>query len=462
MIPPFKIKSVEPIRLLPKSERIKRIKRAGYNIFKLRASSIFIDLLTDSGTGAMSQEQWSAMMKGDESYAGSESFFRFEKAVKEVLGFPFVVPCHQGRGAERVFDRVMIKAGQAVPGNTHFDTTKAHIEYRKGKAVDCTISEAFDPETDHPFKGNVDLKKLEFSLKNDDVAYVLLTCTCNSIGGQPVSMANIKAVSRLARKYKKPLFMDGARFAENAFFIKKREKGYEKKSVKTIVKEMTSHFDGMLMSAKKDAIVNIGGFIAVRDKGLYEKLSQMAILFEGFPTYGGLSGRDMEAIAQGLYEGIDEDYLEYRTSQVKYLAEKLELFGIPVLKPVGGHAVYVNGKEFFDHIPQWQFPSQTLAVELYVEGGIRAVEIGTLLAGRDPETGENIYPELDLLRLTIPRRVYTKEHLDYVAECLKKVWERRESVKGLKLIHEPKVLRHFQARFERAEDVNFEKKLRKK
>ncbi len=449
ILPPFKIKAVEEIKFISKKERIRRLEKAGFNIFNLESDDIYIDLLTDSGTGAMSQEQWAAVMRGDESYAGSRSFKRMERAIQDILGFKYVLPTHQGRGAEHVLDRILIKAGQVVPGNTHFDTTKAHIENRKGIAIDCTISETFCPETYHPFKGNLDLKKLEKTLKKykSKVAYILITITCNTNGGQPVSLENIKKVSKIAEKYKALLFFDGARFAENAYFIQQREKDCQKKSIRKIIREMMNCVDGMLMSAKKDAIVNIGGFIALRDKMLYKKLFPINVLMEGFPTYGGMSGRDMEAIAQGIYEGTEENYLAYRIDQVHYLGEELTKKDIPIIKPVGGHAVYIDAKRFLPHIPQSQFPGQALVCEIYIEGGIRTVEIGAVLAGRDPVNKKNIYPKLELVRLTIPRRVYFKEHMDYVVQVVTEVWKRRNSIKGLKFVYEASVLRHFQSTF---------------
>ncbi len=452
-IPNFKIKSIEAIKLIPKEERIKAIERAGLNIFLLKSDEIFIDLLTDSGTNAMSQEQWAAIMRADEGYAGARSFDNFKNAITEVTGFPCVLPVHQGRAAENVLDHVLIKEGNVVPGNIHFDTTEAHIEHRKAIPVNCVIEEAYDSAAELPFKGNMDLKKLEKTLEENkgNIAYVLHTITCNSGGGQPVSMQNIKEVSELCKKYKVLFFFDAARFAENAFFIKQREKGYENKSIQDIVHEMFSYSDGCTMSAKKDALVNIGGFIGFRRKELYEKCVPFGILFEGFPTYGGLSGRDLEAIAVGINEGIQEEYLRYRVKQVEYLGKELEKAGIPVMKPIGGHAVFVDGKKFLPHIPQEQFPSHTLTAELYAESGIRAVEIGTLLAGRDPKTEKNKMPKLDLMRLTIPRRVYLREHMDYVVESMKKIKERKGSIKGLKFSFESPILRHFQSRFERVE-----------
>ncbi len=429
--------------------RIKKLKAAYYNPFLIDAKDVYIDLLTDSGTGAMSDEQWAAIMRADESYAGSTSFKRMEKAVQEVLGFRYVIPTHQGRGAEDVFDRLMIKEGMLVPGNKHFDTTKAHIEDKKGFAVDCTIDEIHKTKSNHPFKGNLDLGKLKNTLVANPgkIAYALITITCNSGGGQPVSMANIKAVARICKKYRASLFFDAARFAENAYFIKEREKEYHKRDIQYIVHEMMSCVDGCLMSAKKDAIVNIGGFIAIRDKGLYEKLAPIAILKEGFLHYGGMSGRDMEALAVGIWEGIDYDYLRYRTWQVKFLAEELQKIGIPVVTPPGGHAVYVDAKKFLPHIPREQFPGHALVCQVYIEGGIRGVEIGTLLAGRDPKTGKNVNPSLELLRLALPRRVYTLEHLYYVIEVFKKLKKNKDKIRGLEFVYEPPTLRHFSAKF---------------
>jgi len=399
----------------------------------------------------MSQEQWSAIIKADESYAGAKSFEHFNDSVKEVTGFDFVLPVHQGRAAEHILDSVLIKQGNVIPGNIHFDTTMAHIEHQKGIGINCVIKEAWNCEKEIDFKGNIDLKKLEEVLEKNkgNIGYVLTTVTCNSGGGQPVSIQNIKETSELCKKHKVLFFLDAARYAENCFFIKQREKGFEKKSIQEIAREMFSFVDGITMSAKKDAIVNIGGLLAFREKKLYEKCIPFCILFEGFPTYGGLSGRDLEAIAVGLKEGIQEEYLKYRIGQVKYLGDELEKAGIPIMKPIGGHAVFVNGKKFLEHIPQEQFPSHTLCVELYIEAGIRAVEIGTLLAGRNPETGKDVMPELDLMRLTIPRRVYMKEHMDYIVKAMKELKERKDKIKGLKFEFESPILRHFQSTFER-------------
>lgn len=447
--PPFKIKSVEAINLIPYSERVQKINEKGLNLFLLSSKDVYIDLLTDSGTSAMSDKQWAGVMTGDESYAGSMSFERLSVAVRDVMGFPFTLPAHQGRGAEQVLDRVLISKGQIVPGNIHFDTTRAHIEDIGGRGIDCVINEAFDTESDYPFKGNIDLNKLESLIKDDPskIAYILVTATCNNGGGQPVSIENIKQVNKIAKKYKKLLFMDAARFAENAYFIKQRENGYEKNSIRDIVKEMFSYFDGCTMSAKKDALVNIGGFIALNDENIYKELSPVNVLLEGFPTYGGLSGRDMEAIAIGLHEGVNEDYLSYRIGQVSYLGNKLLEIGIPLMKPFGGHAIYINGKKFLNHIPQEQFPSLALAIECYIEGGVRCVEIGTLLAGRDPDTGKNVLPVLDLMRLAIPRRVYLQEHIDYVVNVVENVFKRRKEIKCIEFEYESPIMRHFLSRF---------------
>ena len=449
--PPFKIKSVEPIRLITRSEREKRLKENGFNLFSLSSRDVYIDMLTDSGTSAMSNKQWAGIMLGDESYAGSVSFDHMVEAVREIMGFAYILPVHQGRGGEHVLNNILVKSGQYVLGNMHFDTTKAHIEYAKGRAIDCVIDEAYDTEIDHPFKGNIDTEKLTAFISDNPgrVAYVLITATCNNAGGQPVSMENIREVQKVARKYGVLLLMDAARYAENAYFIKKRESGYDNKSISDIVKEMMSYMDGAIMSAKKDALVNMGGFIAVNDKELYGKLAPVNILMEGFPTYGGLSGRDLEAMAIGLSEGIEEDYLDYRIKQVHYLGQLLDDIGIPVMKPFGGHAIYINGKKLLSHIPQENFPSMTLCVECYLEGGIRGVEIGTLLAGRDPETGDNVCPKLDLMRLAIPRRVYMQEHLDYVARVIKTVAKRSKEIQGLELEYESPILRHFLSRFRR-------------
>ena len=443
----YKIKMIESIRKSTREERVEWINSAKYNLFNLRSDQVFIDLLTDSGTGAMSDKQWAEMMLGDESYAGASSFFKMKNAIKNILGFDHFLPTHQGRAAENVLFSAMVKTGDLVPGNTHFDTTKGHIEFRKATAVDCTIEEAFDPSVIHPFKGNIDLRKLEAVLSgnpSERIPVIIVTITCNSSGGQPVSMQNLKEVYKLASKYKIPVFFDSARFAENAYFIKTREKGYANKAIKEIVKEMFSYADGMTMSSKKDAIVNMGGFIAFKDVELYKKASVYNIMFEGYLTYGGMSGRDMNALAQGLDEGTEFAYLETRIGQVAYLGQKLLDHGVPVLVPFGGHAIFIDAKKFLSNIPKEEYIAQSLAVEIYIEGGVRAVEIGTIMADRDPITRENRYPELELIRLAIPRRVYTNNHMDYVAATIINVFERRDQIKtGYRIVSEAPILRHF-------------------
>lgn len=443
----YKIKMIEPIRKSTREEREEWIKEANYNLFKLKSSQVFIDLLTDSGTGAMSDRQWSEMMLGDESYAGASSYFKMKDAISELLGFEYFLPTHQGRAAENVLFSGLVHAGDVVPGNSHFDTTKGHIEYRKAKAIDCTIDEAFDTQIEHPFKGNLDLNKLEEVLRShpkEKIPFIVVTVTCNSSGGQPVSIENMRQVKELATKYGIRVVYDSARFAENAYFIKIREKGYSDKTIREIVLEMFSYADAMTMSSKKDAIVNMGGFIAMREKALFDMASTFNIMFEGYITYGGMSGRDMNALAQGLREGTEFDYLETRIGQVAYLGRRLVELGVPVQHPFGGHAIFVDAKRFLAHLPKEQFQAQTLAVELYLEAGIRGVEIGALLADRDPDTRENRYPALELLRLAIPRRVYTNNHMEYVAVALANVYERRQNiVKGLRITGEAPIMRHF-------------------
>jgi len=443
----FKIKMVEPIRKSSREEREAWIKEAKYNLFNLRSDQVFIDLLTDSGTGAMSDRQWAAMMLGDESYAGASSYYNLKNAIKSILGFDYFLPTHQGRAAENVLFSALVKDGDVVPGNSHFDTTKGHIEFRKATAIDCTIDEAFDTTVDHPFKGNLDLNKLEHVLQSnpkEKIPMIIVTVTCNSSGGQPVSMQNMREVYALAKEYGIRVLFDSARFAENAYFIKLREAGYADKCIKEIVKEMYSYADGMTMSSKKDAIVNMGGFIALREEDLYKKASQFNIIYEGFVTYGGMSGRDMNALAQGLDEGTEFDYLETRIKQVAYLGNKLKEFDVPVQEPFGGHAIFVDAKRFLPNIPKEEYVAQTLAIELYKEAGIRGVEIGTLLADRDPQTRENRYPALELLRLAIPRRVYTNNHMDVIAVALKNVYDRRNDIKqGYTILDEAPIMRHF-------------------
>jgi tryptophanase len=427
-------------------ERKRWIKEAKYNLFQLKSEQVFIDLLTDSGTGAMSDKQWSAIMLGDESYAGASSYYKMKEAILDITGFNYFLPTHQGRAAENVLFSVLVKEGNIVPGNSHFDTTKGHIEFRKAFAVDCTIDDAFDTTCCHPFKGNVDLTKLEDVLKEsgNKVPFIIMTLTNNSAGGQPVSMENLRLVRQIADKYGKIIVYDSARFAENAYFIKIREEKYKDSSIRDIALEMFSYADVMTMSSKKDALVNIGGFIGMRDEKLFKECSVFNIMFEGYITYGGLAGRDMNAIAQGLYEGTDFDYLDTRIKQVEYLGNRLLEFGIPIQQPIGGHAVFVDAKRFLPGIKQEEFQAQTLAIQLYLEAGIRGVEIGALLADRDPLTHINRYPKLEFLRLAIPRRVYTNNHMDVVAVALKNVFDRRKEIKrGVKIISEAPIMRHF-------------------
>jgi tryptophanase len=450
----FKIKMVEAIRKSTPSERESWIRKAKYNVFNLPSEQVYIDLLTDSGTGAMSDRQWSAMMIGDESYAGASSYFNLRDVIREITGFPYFLPTHQGRAAENVLFSAMVKEADVVPGNSHFDTTKGHIEFRKATAVDCTIDQAFDTTCDHPFKGNIDLVKLEEVLSvypAERIPFIVVTVTCNSSGGQPVSMKNMREVKELADQYHIPVVFDAARFAENAYFIKLREKGYENKEIGEIVLEMFSYADAMTMSSKKDAIVNMGGFIGCRDEELFKKASVFNIMFEGYITYGGMSGRDMNALARGLYEGTEFDYLETRINQVAYLGNRLKEFGIPLQEPFGGHAIFVDAKRFLPHIPKEEFLAQILVVELYREAGVRGTEIGTLLADRDPVSRDNRYPELEFLRLAIPRRVYTNNHMDVVAVALKNIYDRRESIKkGFRIVSEAPIMRHFTVELEQA------------
>jgi tryptophanase len=448
----YKIKMVEPVFRSTRLEREKWIREASFNLFNLRSDQVFIDLLTDSGTSAMSQTQWAAIMTGDESYAGSRSFQQLKESITRITGFPYILPTHQGRAAENVLFSAIIKKGDLIPGNAHFDTTKGHIEFREAFALDCTIAEANDIHSDFPFKGNVDIQKLEEVIKvhKDHIPLIIVTITCNTAGGQPVSMQNLKAVSGLAKHYGIPLFLDSARFAENAWFIKIREEGFHDRSIQEIVNEIFSYADGMTMSAKKDGIVNIGGFIALRDNELYKKACTFNIMFEGFTTYGGMAGRDMAALAVGLNEVLEEDFLYDRINQVKGLWEKIKSFQIPVQNPAGGHAVFVDALKFLPHVPREEFPAQTLAIELYVESGVRAVEIGTLMADRDPVTGENRFPQNEFVRLAIPRRVYTDNHMNYVAHALKNVFNKRDSIRsGYEIIDEAPILRHFSIQLRR-------------
>jgi tyrosine phenol-lyase len=450
---PYRIKVVEPIELTTREEREKIIKEAGYNVFNIPSDKVYIDLLTDSGTSAMSNHQWAGLMLGDEAYAGGRNFYRLRDTVREITGFEHVLPTHQGRAAENILTTMLVKPGQRVLGNMHFDTTEGHIRLKGGEPVNLVIKEGLKTATRHPFKGNIDIGRLIEEIETyskEGISCINITVTCNSNGGQPVAMENIREVRRIAKEHSIPVFLDAARFAENAYFIREREEGYGNKSIAEIAREMFSYADGFTMSAKKDGLVNIGGIFATRDEELYKKACQWGIVYEGFLTYGGLAGRDLEAMAQGLKEVLNEDYLESRIGQVAYLGESLLEHGIPIIEPVGGHGVYLDAKRFLPDIPQSAFPAQALVVELYVEAGIRAVELGTAAFGRrDEETGEMIYPALELVRLAVPRRVYTDRHMDMVVRALRNIRERRDEIRGLKLIYEAPVLRHFTAEFER-------------
>ncbi|MET1009002.1 MAG: tryptophanase [Gaiellaceae bacterium] len=449
---PFRIKMVEPIRSTTRGEREAALTLAGLNLFSLSAEDVELDLLTDSGTGAMSQDQWAALMRGDESYAGSRSFERFREAVRDVLGFPFVLPAHQGRGAESIFFGAVIDPGEIVPSNAHFDTTRAHIEVRDGIALDLPVPEALDPVSEAPFKGNMDVAGLEELLEGEDgerVSIVMLTITNNAGGGQPVSLQNIRDVARVAHGHEKKFVLDIARFAENAWFVREREEGLAEMPLREIAREQLSQADAVLMSAKKDAIANIGGFVAIReDEEFFHRLQARGIVFEGFHTYGGLAGRDLEAIGVGLQEVLEDDYLRHRIEQVAHLGSVLVAAGASVLRPFGGHAVYLDAGAMLTHIPPDEFPAQTLACELYLAGGVRGVEIGSSMAGRDPATGANRHPPLELVRLAVPRRVYTSRQLEHAADAAEQVIGEAESVRGLRITYEAPVLRHFTARFE--------------
>lgn len=452
IIEPFRVKVVEPIKMTTRAERDAYLSEAGYNLFLLRAENVIIDLLTDSGTGAMSAAQWSAVMRGDESYAGSRSFYRFEEVVRDIFRFKHVIPTHQGRAAERILFSSVCKKGDLVPNNTNFDTTRANIEYLGAEAVDLPIAEFYQPSLDHPFKGNMDTQALARFIQKvgpERIPLVMLTVTNNSGGGQPVSMANIREVKRICASYRLPLYLDACRFAENAYFIKLREGGYAGKSVKEIAQEMFSLADGCTMSAKKDGLANIGGFLCTNDDQLAQQEKDLLILTEGFPTYGGLAGRDLEAIAVGLEEVLHEDYLQYRFASIRYLGEHISKAGVPIVHPPGGHAVYIDARALLPHIPPLQYPGQALTIELYREAGIRSCEIGSVMhAEGDQETGEEVPSAMDLVRLAIPHRVYTQSHIDYVVEAILQVYERRSSIGGYRITSQPKFLRHFTARFE--------------
>ncbi len=448
---PFKIKVVEPLKVTSREDRAEAIKEAGYNTFLLRSEDVYIDLLTDSGTSAMSDYQWAGMMLGDEAYAGSKNYYYLESNVRKYYGYKFLVPTHQGRGAEHMLSQALIKKGQYVPGNMYFTTTRLHQELAGGTFVDVIIDEAHNPDSEHPFKGNVDInkfKKLIDEKGGENIAYITVGATVNMAGGQPVSMENMKAVHKLAHDNGIKVVIDATRGMENSWYIQQREEGYADKSVAEILKEFFALSDACTMSGKKDLLVNIGGFVALNDPDIFEELRNMVVVYEGLHTYGGLAGRDLEAMARGMEEAADDTYMSYRIRQVKYLGDKLIAAGVPVVKPIGGHAVFLDARAFYDHIPQDQFPAQSLAANLYIESGVRAMERGIVSAGRNKETGEHYFPKLELVRLTIPRRVYTQSHMDVVAESVIELYANRHNAKGLKMVYEPQYLRFFQGRFE--------------
>ncbi|NND56890.1 MAG: tyrosine phenol-lyase [Xanthomonadales bacterium] len=448
---PYKIKMVELLRMTTREEREAAIREAGYNTFLLRSRDVYIDLLTDSGTSAMSDRQWAGLMMGDEAYAGSENYYNLEAAVQEYYGYKYLVPTHQGRGAEHLMSQIMIREGDYIPGNMYFTTTRLHQELAGGCFVDVIVDEAHDPGSDHPFKGNVDLAKLEKLVQEvgaDHIPYISLEGCVNMAGGQPFSMANLKELNAYCKKHGIPIMLDATRTIENAWFIRRREEGYAEKSIREILREICDLTDGCTMSAKKDLLVNIGGFFACNDEELFLKAQNMVVVYEGLHTYGGLAGRDMEAMAQGLREAVMQEHQDARIGQVRYLGVHLRKAGVPIVRPIGSHAIFLDAKTFLPHLDQDQFPAQTLAAELYLEAGIRSMERGNVSAGRDPETGKNRKPALELVRLTLPRRVYTQAHMDVVVEAVAGVYERRETIQGLKMVYEPEYLRFFQARFE--------------
>lgn len=448
---PYKMKMVELLKMTTKQQRAKAIKEAGYNTFLLRSEDVYIDLLTDSGTNSMSDRQWSAFMTGDEAYAGSKSYYILEETIQKYYGYKYIVPTHQGRAAENILSKILIKKGDIIPGNMYFTTTRLHQELAGGVFADVIIDEAHDPLDEHPFKGNIDIAKLDKLVKKHGakkISYVSLATNVNLAGGQPVSMANLKELRAYTKKHGIRIIHDMTRVAENAYFIQQREKGYDKKSIKEIVKEICSYTDGATMSAKKDALVNIGGFLAINDWDVFEEARNLVVVYEGLHTYGGLAGRDMEAIAVGIVESLDDNHQHARVGQVEYLGHKMMEYNIPIVKPIGGHGIFVDAKAFLPHLTQDQYPAQTLAAELYVDSGVRTMERGIVSAGRKAN-GENYYPKLELVRFTIPRRVYTQAHMDVIAESTAAVYDRRKAIKGLKMVYEPKYLRFFQARFEK-------------
>ncbi|MGD0590012.1 MAG: tyrosine phenol-lyase [Bacteroidota bacterium] len=449
---PYKIKVVEPIKMTTRTEREKALMEAGYNTFLLKSEDVYIDLLTDSGTNAMSDNQWAGMMLGDEAYAGSKNYYHLEENVQKYYGYKYLVPTHQGRGAENIISKILIKPGMFVPGNMYFTTTRLHQELAGGTFIDVIIDEAHDPANLHPFKGNVDIDKLDALVKKvgaEKIPYITIGVTVNMAGGQPVSMANLREVRSYCQKHGVRVVFDATRAVENAYFIKVREKEYEKKSIAEILHEMCSYSDACTMSGKKDCLVNIGGFLALNERDVFEEARNMVVVYEGLHTYGGLAGRDMEAMARGIEESVQWDHIRARIGQVEYVGEKLSPLGIPIVVPVGGHAVFLDAKAFLPHLKQTEFPAQTLAAELYLESGVRSMERGIVSAGRNKETGDHYYPKLELVRLTFPRRVYTQAHCDVTVEAVDEVFNRRQSIKGMKMIYEPKYLRFFQARFER-------------